>query len=178
MNSINSRRIISLDKFICSLGIRFIGQYVAKMLADYYVSFENWYNSMIKLQSYDSFSELNDIKGVGEKIAESIRSFFSNQQNVNMLNNLVSHLKILPIDNNRNNSSLSGKVIVFTGTLSMSRKDAQEKAENLGAKVSSEVSRSTSLLVVGDNPGSKYNKALKLGIKILSAKEWFAMLSE
>ncbi|APR98618.1 NAD-dependent DNA ligase LigA [Wolbachia endosymbiont of Folsomia candida] len=178
LNSINSRRTISLDKFICSLGIRFIGQYVSKLLADYYVSFENWYNSMVKLQSYDSFSELNEIKGVGEKIAESIRSFFSNQQNVNMLNNLVRHLKITPADNNKRSAAISGKVVVFTGTLlTLSRTEAKEQAESLGAKVSSGVSSNTDFLVVGNEPGSKYKKAMELGIKVLSEEEWCELVN-
>ncbi|WCR54444.1 MAG: DNA ligase [Wolbachia endosymbiont of Ctenocephalides orientis wCori] len=120
-----------------SLGIRFVGEHVAKLLANRYVSFENL---MAKLSNNQAFSDLLCIEGIGEKIAESIRAFFSDQQNINMLNNLVSHLKIFLVANNRNSSSLSGKIVVFTGTLSISRKEAQEQAEALGAKVSSSVS--------------------------------------
>nr|WP_237342934.1 BRCT domain-containing protein [Wolbachia endosymbiont of Folsomia candida] len=169
LNSINSKKTVSLDRFISSLGTRYIAQGTAKLLAKHYVSCENWHNSMIKLQYYETFSELMSIEGIGEKIAESIRSFFSDQQNINMLNNLVSHLKILPMDNNRNSSPLSRKIIVFTGSLStMDRNESKAKVESLGGKVTSDVSRSTHFLVVGDKPESKYKKALELGIKILT----------
>ncbi|APR99035.1 NAD-dependent DNA ligase LigA [Wolbachia endosymbiont of Folsomia candida] len=170
LNSINSRRTISLDKFICSLGIRFVGQYVAKLLANRYVSFENL---MVKLSNNQAYHELLHIDGIGEKIAESIRSFFSNQQNLNMLNELIPHLKIIPVDNNKCSTTISGKVVVFTGTLlTLSRTEAKEQAESLGAKVSSGVSSNTDFLVVGNEPGSKYKKAMELGIKVLSEEEW------
>ncbi|WP_168464643.1 NAD-dependent DNA ligase LigA [Wolbachia endosymbiont of Ctenocephalides felis wCfeT] len=177
LNSINSRKTISLDRFISSLSIRFIAQGTAKLLAKHYVFFENWQNSMMKLQCYESFSELMSIDGIGEKTAESIRSFFSNQQNVNMLNNLVSHLNILPVDNNKRSSALSGKIIVFTGTLKMSRDEASNKARSMGAQVSSSVSSKTHFLVVGQNPGSKHKKAVELGIKILREEERLSLVA-
>ncbi|APR98598.1 NAD-dependent DNA ligase LigA [Wolbachia endosymbiont of Folsomia candida] len=175
LNSINSRRTISLDRFICSLGIRFVGQYVAKLLADYYVSFENWYSSMVKLQNQPY---LNSITGIGEKITGSIRAFFSDQQNINMLNNLASHLKILPVDNNKCSSTLNGKIIVFTGSLlTMDRNEAKAKVESLGGKVTSDVSRSTNFLVVGNKPGSKYKRAMELGVRILTEEELYKMIA-
>lgn len=73
LNSINSRKTVSLDRFIYSLGIRFVGQHVAKLLANHYVSFENL---MAKLSNHQAFSELLCIEGVGEKIAESVSLFF------------------------------------------------------------------------------------------------------
>ena len=86
---------------------------------------------------------------------------------------IMSHLQIFPVDNDRRNLILKNKVIVFTGSLSsVSRKEAQAKAEFLGAKVSSNVSSSTDFLIIGDKPGSKYKKALELGVKILSKKKW------
>ncbi|WP_168464808.1 NAD-dependent DNA ligase LigA [Wolbachia endosymbiont of Ctenocephalides felis wCfeT] len=174
LNSINSRRTISLDRFIHSLGIRFVGQHVAKLLANHYVSFENL---MAKLSNNQVFHELLHIDGIGEKIAESISLFFSEQHNIEMLNELASHLKILPVDNNKRSAAISGKVVVFTGTLlTLSRAEAKKQAESLGAKVASDVSRSTDLLVVGDKPGSKYKKALTLGIKILNEKQWCEMI--
>ncbi|WCR53280.1 MAG: DNA ligase [Wolbachia endosymbiont of Ctenocephalides orientis wCori] len=179
LSSINIRRTISLDRFICSLGIRFIGEYVAKLLAHHYRSFDNWYKSMLQLStSSKAFSELVNTNRVGEKIVESLRSFFAEECNVEMLNNLVSHLQILSTATSNNNAILNNKTIVFTGELlNMSRNEAKAKAESLGAHVSSSVSSKIYFLVVGQNPGSKYKKALNLGVKILSEGEWCKILS-
>ncbi|WP_265035173.1 MULTISPECIES: NAD-dependent DNA ligase LigA [unclassified Wolbachia] len=165
LNSINSRRVVSLDKFICSLGIRYVGPHVAKLLAKHYGSYENWYSA--------DEEELMSIIGVGEKIIDSLISFFSEKDNVEMVKNLASQLKIEPVSANVSNSPLSGKIVVFTGTLlTMDRKTAQAEAESLGTIVSSSVSNKTDFLVVGEKPGSKYKKAVELGIKILTEEEF------
>lgn len=92
-----------------------------------------------------------------------------------MVSELANQLTILPVSANTNNSPFSGKTVVFTGTLSvMERKEAQAKVESLGAKVSSSVSPKTDYLVVGEKPGSKYQKAMELGVKILTEEEWVA----
>nr|WP_265040882.1 NAD-dependent DNA ligase LigA [Wolbachia endosymbiont (group A) of Ectemnius continuus] len=159
LNSINSRKTITLEKFISSLGIRFVGPHVAKLLAEHYGSYENWYSA--------DEEELMSIIGVGEKIIDSLISFFSEKDNVEMVKNLASQLTILPVNANTNNSPFSGKTVVFTGTLSkMDRKTAQAKIESLGAQVSSSVSPKTDFLVVGEKPGSKLEKAKKLGVSV------------
>ncbi|WP_341812162.1 NAD-dependent DNA ligase LigA [Wolbachia endosymbiont (group A) of Conops quadrifasciatus] len=165
LKSINSKRVVSLDKFICSLGIRYVGPHVAKLLAKHYSSYENWYSA--------DEEELMSIIGVGEKIIDSLISFFSEKDNVKMVKNLASQLKIEPVSANVSNSPLSGKTVVFTGTLlTMDRKTAQTKAESLGAQVSSSVSPKTDFLVVGEKPGSKHKKAVELGVKILTEEEF------
>ncbi|WP_065094832.1 MULTISPECIES: NAD-dependent DNA ligase LigA [unclassified Wolbachia] len=165
LKSINSRRVVSLDKFICSLGIRYVGPHVAKLLAKHYGSYENWYSA--------DEEELMNIIGVGEKIIDSLISFFSEKDNVEMVKNLASQLKIEPVSANVSNSPLSGKTVVITGELSgMKRKEAQAEAESLGGIVSSSVSDKTDFLVVGEKPGSKYHKAVELGVKILTEEEW------
>ncbi|GFT70882.1 DNA ligase [Trichonephila clavipes] len=124
-----------------------------------------------------AFFELAEISGVGEKKAGSLRDFFCEEDNIKMVNDLASQLKIEPVSANVSNSPLSGKIVVFTGTLlKMDRKTAQAEAESLGAIVSSSVSNKTAFLVVGEKPGSKYKKAMELGIRILTEEEWVAAL--
>ncbi len=206
LNSINSRRTVTLEKFITSLGIRFVGPHVAKLLARHYKSYENWQSAMTQLSSSISrtseislnpvakdsandditisltvsvvsdgkaFFELVETSGVGEKKAESLGDFFCEEDNIKMVNDLASQLKIEPVSANVSNSPFSGKIVVFTGTLlTMERKEAQAKAESLGIKVSSSVSKNTDFLVVGEKPGSKLEKAKKLGVKILTEEKF------
>ncbi|WP_353273389.1 NAD-dependent DNA ligase LigA [Wolbachia endosymbiont (group A) of Agelastica alni] len=170
LKSINSKRVVSLDKFICSLGIRYVGPHVAKLLAKHYGSYENWYSA--------DEEELMSIIGVGEKIIDSLISFFSEKDNVEMVKNLASQLKIEPVSANVSNSIFSGKIVVFTGELSaMKRKEAQAEAESLGGIVNSSVSNKTDFLVVGEKPGSKYHKAVELGVKILTEEEFVKLIS-
>jgi len=176
LNSIQSRRVITLDRFIFSLGIRFIGQVAAELLADYYVSYDNWYNSMIGLSSDNT--ELVGIDGIGKKGAESLESFFSKEHNIKMLNDLTACLQILPVSSNSSDSVLNNKIIVFTGKLlAMSRGEAKVRAKTLGAKVSSHLSAKTDYLIAGEKPGSKYKKAVKLGIEILDEDQWHKVVS-
>ena len=176
LNSIQSRRVIILDRFIFSLGIRFIGQVAAELLADYYVSYDNWYNSMIELSSDNT--ELVGIDGIGKKGAESLESFFSKEHNIKMLNDLTACLQILPVSSNSSDSVLNNKIIVFTGKLlAMSRGEAKVRAKTLGAKVNSHLSAKTDYLIAGEKPGSKYKKAVELGIEILDEDQWHKVVS-
>ncbi|MDE5058541.1 MULTISPECIES: helix-hairpin-helix domain-containing protein [Wolbachia] len=165
LDSVNSKRVVSLDKFICSLGIRYVGPHVAKLLAKHYGSYENWYSA--------DEEELMSIIGVGEKIIDSLISFFSEKDNVEMVKNLASQLKIEPVSANVSNSIFSGKTVVFTGKLlTRERNEAQALMESLGGIVSSSVSPKTDFLVVGEKPGSKLGDAKKLGVKILTEEEF------
>ncbi|GFQ87298.1 DNA ligase [Trichonephila clavata] len=168
LDSINSRKTITLEKFISSLGIRFVGPHIAKLLAKHYGSYENWYSA--------DEEELMSIIGVGEKIIDSLISFFSEKDNAEMVSDLASQLKIESVSTNTSSSPFSGKIMVFTGTLSMERKEVQAKVESLGAIISSSVSSKTDFLVVGEKPGSKYKKAVDLGVKILSEEEFYKLI--
>lgn len=173
LSAIQNRKLITLDRFIFSLGIRFIGQVAAELLADYYVSYDNWYNSM----SSDN-TELVSIDGIGKKGAESLESFFSEERNIKMLNDLTACLQILPASSNSSDSVLNNKIIVFTGKLlAMSRGEAKVRAKTLGAKISSSLSAKTDYLIAGEKPGSKYKKAVELGVKILDEEQWHKVIS-
>ncbi|MBR9983318.1 MAG: NAD-dependent DNA ligase LigA [Wolbachia endosymbiont of Homalodisca vitripennis] len=168
LSAIQNRRVITLDRFIFSLGIRFIGQVAAELLANYYVSYDNWYNSMLS-----NDVELVGIDGIGEKVAESLKSFFSQERNIKMLNDLTAYLQILPVSSNSSDSFLNNKIIVFTGKLrAMSRGEAKVRAKALGAKISSSLSAKTDYLIAGEDPGSKYKKAIELGVEILNEDQW------
>lgn len=134
---------------------------------------------MVQL-SYDSKApdKLMSINGVGENTTYSLEEFFSDEDNVEMVKNLASQLKIEPVSANVSNSPLSGKIVVFTGTLlTMERKEAQALMESLGGIVSDKISNKTDWLVVGEKPGSvKYKKALELGVKILTEEKFVALL--
>ncbi len=172
LNSINSRKTITLEKFISSLGIRLVGSRAAKILANHYKSYDGW---MAQLP-YDREApdKLMSIIGIGEETITSLEEFFSEEDNVEMVKNLASQLKIEPVSAN---SPLSGKIVVFTGKLSRERKEMQAEAESLGGIVSSSVSPKTDFLVVGEKPGSKYKKATELGVKILTEEEWGCLYS-
>lgn len=171
LNSINSRRTVTLEKFITSLGIRLVGPHVAKLLARHYKSYENW---MAQLPYDREAPDKLMIIGVGEETITSLEEFFSDEDNVEMVKNLASQLKIEPVSANVSNSPLSGKTVVITGELSgMKRKEAQALMESLGSIVNSSVSNKTDFLVVGEKPGSKYHKALELGVKILTEEEFY-----
>lgn len=176
LNSLNSRKTITLEKFISSLAIRFVGPSVAKILANHYGSYENWYSAMVQLSSDDEvLYQLMSINGIGEKITDSLEMFFSDEENVEMV---ASQLKIEPVSANVSNSTFSGKIVVFTGKLlTMERKEAQALMESLGGIVSSSVSPKTDFLVVGEKPGSKCKKAVELGVKILTEEEWGCLYS-
>ncbi|WP_168456176.1 BRCT domain-containing protein [Wolbachia endosymbiont of Ctenocephalides felis wCfeJ] len=134
---------------------------------------------MIQLPYENEVSDqLIRIIGISGEIIYSLEKFFSKEGNVEMVNNLASQLTILSVSDNTSNSIFSGKIVVFTGTfLTMKRKEAQEKTESLGAKVSSSVSQNTDFVIVGKDPGSKYQEAVKLGIKILTEEEWIKQSS-
>nr|WP_218939050.1 NAD-dependent DNA ligase LigA [Wolbachia endosymbiont of Litomosoides brasiliensis] len=193
LNAIQNRRIVTLDRFIFSLGIRFVGRVAAELLANYYVSYTNWYSSMIKLLSKDtemgadgierktarSFSdELVGIDGIGEKVVESLKSFFSKEHNIKTLKDLADYLQILSVNSNSGDSVLNNKVIVFTGKLlTMSREEAKVRAKTLGAKVSSNLSAKIDYLVAGEKPGTKYKRAVELGVGILNEDQWCRMVN-
>ena len=111
--------------------------------------------------------------GIGDKMAKSIVEYFKNPQNISMINEMLSYgVTITNKYQGIVNLRLKGQSFVLTGTLeSMSREEAQNKLKELGAKTPSSVSKNTTYVVVGENPGSKADKARELGIKILSEKE-------
>ncbi len=183
--AINSKRIIDLNRFIYALGIRYVGENTAKLLANNFNSFNNFKEKILAIINAKNHKESQDwldfkaIDGIGEKMALAIIEYFSDVRNIEAVENLQKELQILDAKiNHQSNSKFAGKTIIFTGTLSkMSRAEAKAKAENLGMKVQGAISSKTDFLVVGSEAGSKLKKAQELKITILSEEEWLQMSS-
>ncbi|MBX7147147.1 MAG: NAD-dependent DNA ligase LigA [Alphaproteobacteria bacterium] len=179
LESIEKRRTISLDRFIYALGIRQIGQRTSGLIAKHYKTYDQWYKSMISSSrdNNEDREELVNIDGIGPSTVNDIISFFTEPHNLSLLENLIKEIEIENISSHSNNNLLlSGKTLVFTGTLNtMSRTEAKALAEKLGATVTSSVSKQTDFVIIGSDAGSKANKATSLGVKILNETEWIKL---
>lgn len=177
--AIQVRRSISLDRFIYALGILHVGAVTARELAYYYESFPIFWNALQKATETNSaaFEELKSVEGIGDVVATSLINFASEPNNQDMLTRLLSYLHITPIQKQEaKNNPLKNKTVVFTGTLSISREQAQQKSRDLGAKTTNTVSKKTDYVIAGSDAGSKLIQAKKLGITVLTEKEWLELI--
>jgi len=176
--AIEARREIGFERFIFSLGIRQVGQATARLLALHF----DRPDTMLAALSPDAdleatTAELTAIDQVGESMAADLIAFFANESNSAAVTDLLGQLTVIPPARPAEDSPVSGRTIVFTGTLAgMSRAEAKARAEQLGAKVSGSVSAKTSYLVAGADAGSKARKAAELGVTVLSEEEWLALI--
>lgn len=163
----------ALYRLIFGLGIRHVGERSAKILADRFGS--------LKAIAAASFDELVEIPEIGPKIALSINSFFDNQNNLKLIDRLQAagvNTGGTELPEKTSLLPLAGKTFVLTGSLAgLTRPEAKEKIEALGGRVASSVGKKTGFVIAGDNPGSKYQKALGLGIVILNEEEFMTMLA-
>lgn len=166
--SIQSKKKITLDRFIVSLSIPQVGEETARDLAEHFGTFE-------KL-SKASFGELESLYGVGDIVAESVIMFFKDSFNKEIVKKLLEVIDILPYTQKKRGKFLN-KIFVLTGTLkTLTREKAKEKIIKEGGSVSGSVSSKTSYVVCGENPGSKFDDAQKLGVAILSETQFLKML--
>ncbi len=166
LNSINQSKTPTLDRFIYSLGIRFVGEQTAKALAKNYKTIDNFLKA--------SRETLVNIDDIGPKVAESIMQNLNSERFILEVKNLVSKLTIVAPETNFEagfTDQFLGLTFVITGTLSVSRTEATEFIEARGGKVSSSISKKTSYLVAGESAGSKLDKAVELNVKVLSWEE-------
>lgn len=167
LDSIEESKSNSLERLLFALGIRYVGKKTGKILADYF-------KSMDQLEAA-SYEELLEVRDIGETIAESIVNYFAEPQNKELINTLrkIGVNMCYEEKEIRENVQFVGKVFVLTGTLeNIKREEAKEKIELLGGKTSSTVSSKTDVVVVGVNPGSKFDKANELGITIWTEHEF------
>ena len=164
LESIEESKENSLEKILFALGIRHVGKKTAKILARKYKTINN-----LKDAEEEDLTNTND---VGEIIAKSIKLFFNNENNIKLINELKDlGLKFEYVSNGENNK-LEGMTYVLTGTLEKyKREELTSILELKGAKVTGSVTKKTTAVIVGDKPGSKYDKAVKLGIPIIKEEE-------
>lgn len=177
--AIDSRRQIGMERFIYSLGIRQVGQATARLLALHYGEMDQMMTALNPdADLLAAHAALVDIDQIGAAMADDIINFFSTPDLYQIVQKLLDVVTVLPPDRPVNNSPVSGKTIVFTGTLeNMSRAEAKAKAESLGAKVSGSVSAKTDFLVAGADAGSKAKKAAALGVDVLDEAAWLALIN-
>lgn len=169
LKEIEKAKEIELANFLISLSIYQVGEETAYDLVEYFGTFENIKNASVE--------ELKTIPGVGGIVTRSIFVWFKDKNNNALIKRLLKHIKIKENKISKQGRSLLGENFVFTGTLkSMSRDFAKTKIRILGGNVSSSVSKNTNYVVVGDEPGSKYDEAKKLGVKILNEDEFIKLL--
>ena len=181
-DAIKKKKTIELSRFIFSLGIRNVGENVAKLLARHFLTWSKFVQAMSIAQNSESqeYLDLVAIDGIGIAVVNSLVSAFGVGKERNNIDRLVKHLVLLDeILPDNDTSSLSGKTLVFTGTLEkMSRSEAKSLAENLGAKVSGAVSAKTDLVIAGPGAGSKIKKAEELEIEVLDETAWLNLIGK
>ena len=172
VKEIQANKKITFPKFIYALGIRTIGEETAQNLANHFKDIEGIKNA--------SEEELERIKDIGPVSANLIYQWFRKEMNLRFLERLVK-LEI-QIENQKpktKNQKLNGLSFVLTGALDMmTRGEAKKKIKELGGRVSESVSRKTNFLIIGKDPGTKYEKARKLGVKIIKEKDFLKILND
>jgi DNA ligase (NAD+) len=172
---------ISLERFIFSLGIRHVGEQTAILLAELGIrNYESGASNKNFIKYFQALSveELSETEDIGPIVAQSIHDFFHNKDKIELIKKLFSSgVAIKNYQLQVTDYKLRDKVFVLTGHLdSMSRDEAKEKIRALGGKTSSSVSKNTDYVVAGSETGSKYNKAKKLGVKIINEQEFLKLL--
>ncbi len=170
INAINNAKVISLPNFIVALGIRHVGEETAVALANYFGSLDKIINS--------SLNDLSKVPDIGPVVSQSIYDFFQNKTNQKLIKRLFDlGVKIKQIKISAQ-GRLINKIVVVTGSLAkFDREQAKQAIRRAGGTASESVSKKTDLVVVGKNPGSKAEKAKKLGIKIIDEDEFLKLVS-
>ena len=172
LTAIRNSKKTTLERLIYALGILHVGEHVAKLLAHEFSTLEGL--------SQASLENLTGIKGIGEQIAVSIVKFFDQKGNQKVIRKLKEFGVEYPSRTERPRTKdlkLAGKSFVFTGGLkTLSRGEAESRVESLGGKASSSVSKKTDYVVVGEDPGSKYEKAKSLGVKVLTEEDFLELI--
>jgi len=179
--AIEERRRIPLNRMIFSLGIRHVGESASRLLATHYGSWESFEKriGLAKVGDGPEWEDLIAVDGVGQVMASSLVTAFSQETERGSMDRLVSHLDVRDMEPTVDTGSpLAGMTVVFTGTLDgMTRAEAKARAETLGAKVSGNVSARTDLVVAGTGSGSKARKAHELGVRVIDENAWMELVT-
>ncbi|MDP3860033.1 MAG: NAD-dependent DNA ligase LigA [Phaeovulum sp.] len=183
--AIEARRRIALARLIFALGIRHVGEAAAGLLASHYLSWQNFAAAMrgAEIGVGSEWADLLAIDGVGETLASSVITAFHNPGEIAAIAALIGELNksggVQDAERPATESAISGKTIVFTGTLErMTRAEAKARAEALGAKVAGSVSARTDILVAGPGAGSKAKKAEEFGVEVIDEAAWLALAGQ
>lgn len=173
ISSINKSKKTTFPRFLFGLGISNVGQHISKV-------FDKYCNSSLENLARLKIEEMKEIDGIGETVAIAVKDFFNNNENNYMIDNCLKlGVEIQPTNYDRLKLKMLNRKIVITGSFeSLSRSDLKLRLENLGATVTSSVSSRTDVVIVGENPGSKFSKAKDLNIRIINEKDLLAFLNE
>ena len=169
LSSIERSKKIDFANFIFALGINNVGIKTAKDLARKYPDLQSLRDA--------SESDLASIRDIGAVVASSIVEYFKDSQNIEIIDKLLAHGIEIRFNANNSGGIFANKTFVLTGTLpTLTRQEATKLIESNGGQVSSSVSKNTSFVLLGDEPGSKYQKALSLGVAIINEDEFLSMI--
>ncbi|MCI0353309.1 MAG: NAD-dependent DNA ligase LigA [Acidobacteriales bacterium] len=164
LDEIDASKKLPLERVIYGLGIRFVGERTAELLAEHFGSMKSLMTA--------SLEELQEVNEVGPRVAAAIHEFFAEPKNIQLVNRLGDAGLTFTGKKKERGTRLAGKTFVLTGTLpSMTRGDAKKRIEDAGGKVSGSVSKKTDYVVAGADPGSKLDKARELGVKVVGEEE-------
>lgn len=167
--SIQDHKKVPLARFIYALGIDNVGEQTSEDLAQHFGSLEK----LLKASS----DEINNIENIGPVVSESVYSYLHQDENLKFINKLLAKGVVIIKPEKRKAGKLEGKTFVLTGTLAaMSRDEAKQRIKAVGGKVVGSVSKNTSFVVAGSDPGSKYKNAQKLGVAILDEKQFLSLV--
>jgi len=178
--AISNAKVVSLNKFIYSIGIRHIGQENAKILSSFFISISKFTNLFNIKNRNEILHNLKDLDGIGSAQIKSIELFFLNSKNIEVVKSLISELEIKNYQNLNKEGKFSNKNIMFTGSFKkISRSEAKSLTEENGGKVLGTVSKKLNILVVGDTKPTKkkIDKAKELKINIINEKDWYKILN-
>lgn len=180
--AIESRRRIALERFIYALGMRHVGETTALSLARGYGSWDAFHDACLKVAKDDeeTIAEMDALDQIGDTVIRSVAAYFGESHNRGIVERLVRELdEIIDAEKPKSNSAVSGKTVVFSGSLEkMTRDEAKANAERLGAKAASSVSKKTDYLIAGPGAGSKLADAKKHGVTVLTEDEWLKLIGE
>ena len=177
--AIDSRRTISLDRFIYALGIRHVGETTALSLARGYGSWQSFHGAALKVAAGDeeAVAEMDAIDQIGDTVIQAIAAYFGESHNRGIVERLTSQVTIRDVERPKTDSPVAGKTVVFTGSLErFTREEAKARAERLGAKAAGSVSKKTDYVVAGPGAGSKLAEAKKHGVTVLTEDEWLKLI--
>jgi len=178
--AISEASVISLNKFIYSIGIRHIGQENAKILARFFISINKFSELLNGTKRKEILNNLNDLDGIGITQIKSIDIFFSDERNMEVVKSLIKVLEIKNYQNLRKKGKFSNKNLMFTGGFEkISRSEAKALIEDNGGKVLGTISKKLDILVVGDSKPTKkkIDKAKEMKIQIINEKDWYKILN-